>query len=100
MANQIEMNVQEENSMDKKSKQQLSQSQLFELGFTRKMIKTLLPPPTLKDNPYFKDGAPLKLWDKSVVDAAMDTDYFREYHGRPSYKNGIPLSEWDRLLRG
>ncbi len=83
--------------MDKNCNEQLSQSQLFELGFTRKMINTLLPPPTLKDNPYFEDGAPLKLWDRSVVDAAMNTDYFREYQEGPSLRNGVLLSEWNRI---
>lgn len=85
--------------MKKEHKQQFSQSQLLGMGFTRKMIETLLPPPTVEVNPFFKNGAPMKLWDKSVVDAAMKTDTFREYEGKPSYKNGIPLSEIDRYRR-
>lgn len=92
--------------------QQFTQSQLYKLGFTKKMIETLLPPPTLKENPYVVDGSPLKLWDKAVVDAAMETATFREFEGKPSYKNGIPasvmlknaefgipLSEYNRLFK-
>lgn len=79
--------------------QQFTQSQLYKLGFTHKMIETLLPPPTLKANPYFPNGAPLKLWDKAVVDAAMETDTFREYEGKASFEYGIPVSELNKNVR-
>lgn len=78
---------------------QITQRQLLKMGFTRRMIETLLPAPTLVNNPFFKHGAPMKLWDKSAVDAAKETVAFQEYIGTPSYKNGIPLSEANRLWR-
>lgn len=78
----------------------LSQKDLFNLGFTRKMIKTLLPAPQLVQNPYFKDSAPMKLWRESDVEAAMETDLFQEFEVRPSYKYGIPISKVNRFLYG
>ena len=92
MNENMTMNVNEEN-------QQFTQSQLYKLGFTHKMIETLLPPPTLKANPYFANGAPLKLWDKAVVDAAMETDTFREYEGKALYEHGIPVPELNKSIR-
>lgn len=76
----------------------LNQKELFELGFTRKLIKTLLPAPQLVENPFFKNGAPMKLWCKSDVDVAMESDEFLDYEPRPSYKYGIPFSEVIRFL--
>ena len=64
------------------------------------MIETLLPPPTLQDNPFFIGGAPIKLWDKSDVNKAMESDTFQLYEGKPSYKYGIPISEVNRLNGG
>lgn len=78
----------------------LSQKDLFKLGFTRKMIKTLLPPPQLVQNPYFKDSAPMKLWRKSDVEAAMESDQFQGFEVKPSYKYGIPISMVNRFLYG
>lgn len=76
----------------------LNQNDLFKLGFTHKMICTLLPAPQLIDNPYFKNGTPMKVWNAADVEIAMETDYFQEFEGKPSYKNGIPLSEANRFL--
>ena len=78
----------------------LNQNDLFKLGFTRKMISTLLPTPQLIHNPYFKNGTPMKLWNASDVEIAMETDKFQEFEGRPSYKYGTPLSEANRFLYG
>lgn len=78
----------------------LSQKDLFNLGFTRKMIKTLLPAPQLVQNPYFKNGAPMKMWNESDVEVAMESDEFRGFEARPSYKYGIPISEANGFLYG
>lgn len=55
---------------------QLTQTQLLEMGWTKNMIKTLLPPPTLRPNPMYKKAAPMKLWDEMDVKSIMETDAF------------------------
>lgn len=79
-------------------KQRYSQKEVLELGFTKSLIETLLPPPTLEDNPYFPGGHPLKFWDRAVVESAMETSEFRSivrpcvgYDGR-----GILFKDLDR----
>ena len=80
-------------------KQRYSQKEVLELGFTKSLIETLLPPPTLEANPYFPGGHPLKFWDKAVGESAMETSEFRSivrpnigYDGR-----GITMKEWNRI---
>lgn len=86
------------NHKDKNATITLNQKNLFNLGFTRKMIKTLLPAPQLVQNPYFKNGTPMKVWNEANVESAMESDAFKEFKVRPSYKYGIPFSEANRFL--
>lgn len=46
-------------------------------GFTEGMMKKLLPEPEERPNPYYKSGAPMKLWPKSVVDELVTTDEYK-----------------------
>ena len=46
------------------------------MGFTDKLIRDLLPEPELKQNPHYKCASPMKLWEKSVVEKAMQTEIF------------------------
>lgn len=94
------MNNQEKQHAHQNTTAALNQKELFNLGFTRKMIKTLLPAPQLMQNPYFKNGAPMKVWNKLDVEVAMESDEFRKFDARPSYKYGIPISEANRFLYG
>ena len=42
-------------------KEYYTQTEVKELGFTNKMIKELLPPPAFKQNPMYRNAAPMKL---------------------------------------
>lgn len=91
---------QEKQHVHKNNTATLNQKDLFNMGFTRNMVKTLLPAPQLVPNPYFKNGAPMKVWNESDVEAAMESDKFRKFEARPAYKYGIPISEVNRFLYG
>ncbi len=54
----------------------LTQAALLERGWTRKMIDTLLPAPTLKQNPYYRSAPPTKLWSLQDVERAEQTQEF------------------------
>ncbi len=54
----------------------ITQATVISMGWTKAMIKKLLPEPTLKTNPHYKCAAPMKLWDKDVVLAIMGTEDF------------------------
>ena len=56
----------------------VSQSTVLELGFTKSMISTLLPEPTLKRNPHYASAPAMKLWKESDVRAVMETEAFRQ----------------------
>lgn len=45
-------------------------------GWTQKMIDTLLPAPTLKQNPMYKHAAPMKLYKLEEVEQAEQTDEY------------------------
>lgn len=53
--------------------------ELKEKGFSDKLIRELLPEPTLKTNPKYKCAPKMKLWEESDVEQAMCTDAFKEY---------------------
>lgn len=55
----------------------LTQSAVIERGWTKSMLK-LLPTPTEKRNPYYRKAAPMKLWAVSDVEAAEQTDAWRD----------------------
>lgn len=54
----------------------ITQTTVKAMGFTAKMIETLLPEPTLKANPRNRT-APIKLWDEETVKAVMNTPAFK-----------------------
>lgn len=55
----------------------ITQSTVLSLGFTKKLIETLLPEPILKNNPHYNCSAPMKLWKEADVLKAMETDVFK-----------------------
>lgn len=60
--------------------EKLTKTEVKELGFSDRLIEALLPEPELRDNPRYRyAGAPMKLWLKSDVDRAMETDEFKEH---------------------
>ena len=54
----------------------ITQSTVLGMGWTKKMIDTLLPEPILKDNPRYRCAAPMRLFEEEVVLAVMKTDEF------------------------
>ena len=56
----------------------VAKSQVLKMGFTEKMIRDLLPAPKEEPNPYYKNAAPMKLWEESVVLEIMKTDAYQE----------------------
>lgn len=44
----------------------ITQSTVMEMGFTKAMIKNLLPEPITKPNPIYHCAAPMKLWEKDI----------------------------------
>lgn len=56
----------------------LSQSALInDYGWTKTLIERHLPEPTTKTNPLYQSAAPMKLWKKADVEAAMETPEFK-----------------------
>ena len=53
-----------------------SQKDLLEIGFSKKMINTLLPKPELKPNPHYPSASPMKEYKAEDVFAAMATKEF------------------------
>lgn len=60
----------------------LAQSQLLEMGWTKSMISKLLPDPQIRTNPFYKCAAPMKLWEREIVEDIMKTDQFTELLNR------------------
>ena len=54
-------------------------SEIKKIGFNDKLITTLLPEPILKTNPFYKCAAPMKLWEKKVVEEAMKCEVFKAH---------------------
>ena len=57
--------------------QMITQSTILAMGWTKTMIKNLLPEPTEKPNPHYKCAAPMKLWEQEKVLEVMETDDFK-----------------------
>lgn len=53
------------------------------MGFTPELIRELLPPPMLAQ-PRHPGGAPVRLWDRDTVQAAMQTKKFQTAMGKPA----------------
>lgn len=54
-------------------------SKVKQLGFSAKLIEHLLPEPKVVDNPFYKNAAPMKLWNEKDVKDAMEKDEFIQY---------------------
>lgn len=55
----------------------VSQGQILEMGWTKKLIQDFLPEPTLKTNPKYKCASPMKLWQKEQVLFIMQQPEFK-----------------------
>ena len=56
----------------------ITQSTVIDKGFTKAMIKKLLPSPIERPNPNYKKAAPMKLYVESDVLKVMETDEYKE----------------------
>ncbi|MBR0194823.1 MAG: hypothetical protein IJQ32_01060 [Paludibacteraceae bacterium] len=63
--------------MDKYEKK-LTQSAIMARGWSKGMIKELLPEPETRANPRYKNGAEMKLWPESEVEKAETTPEFKQ----------------------
>ncbi|MGN0394929.1 MAG: hypothetical protein ACI4EF_06165 [Coprococcus sp.] len=63
---------------EKQKEEMITQSTIIGMGWTKSMIDKFLPEPTLKDNPHYKNAAPMKLWRKNDVIEIMETPEFIE----------------------
>lgn len=63
--------------MNEKS-QMITQSTILAMGWTKTMIKNLLPEPTERPNPHYKCAAPMKLWEQEKVLEVMETEDFKK----------------------
>ena len=57
--------------------QMITQSTILAMGWTKTMIKNLLPEPTERPNPHYKCAAPMKLWEQGKVLEIMETEDFK-----------------------
>lgn len=58
--------------------QMITQSTILAMGWTKTMIKNLLPEPTERPNPHYKCAAPMKLWEQDKVLEVMETEDFKK----------------------
>lgn len=63
---------------ENQKEEMITQSTIIGMGWTKTMITKFLPEPTLKDNPHYKNAAPMKLWRKNDVIEIMETPEFIE----------------------
>lgn len=63
--------------MNETKTEMITQTTVLEMGFSKSMIAKLLPPPTEKPNPYYRNSAPMKLWSKADVLQVMETDEYK-----------------------
>lgn len=56
----------------------LTQSAIMARGWSKGMIKELLPEPETRANPRYKNGAEMKLWPESEVEKAETTPEFKQ----------------------
>jgi hypothetical protein len=79
------------------NKDMLTQSQIIEMGWTKSMINKLLPEPILKENPRYRNSAPMKLWDKDVFESIMQKNAYTE---TPSELDGISAFKTVKIKGG
>ncbi|WP_407723325.1 hypothetical protein [Ruminococcus sp. JL13D9] len=60
------------------SEEYYNQSQLLKKGFSKAMIRKLLPKPKLQKHTYYQSSPPIKKWEKTVVDSVMETVEYKE----------------------
>lgn len=53
--------------------------ELKKMGWSVRLIETLLPKPTLKKNPMYACAAPMKIWNITDVETAMQTPEFQKH---------------------
>lgn len=53
--------------------------ELKKMGWSVRLIETLLPKPTLKKNPMYACTAPMKIWNITDVETAMQTPEFQKH---------------------
>ena len=58
--------------------QMITQSTILAMGWTKTMIKNLLPQPVEKPNPHYKCASPMKLWEKEKVLEVMETEDYQK----------------------
>lgn len=58
--------------------QMITQSTILAMGWTKTMIKNLLPEPTERPNPHYKCAASMKLWEQDKVLEVMETEDFKK----------------------
>ena len=67
----------------------VSQSQILEMGWTKKLIQDFLPEPTLKTNPIYKCASPMKLWQKEQVLFIMQQPEFKTAMEKSSQRKKV-----------
>ena len=63
---------------ENQKEEMVAQTTIIGMGWTKTMITKFLPEPILKDNPHYKNAAPMKLWRKNDVMEIMQTPEFIE----------------------
>lgn len=56
----------------------ITQSTIINMGWTKSMVKNLLPEPMEKPNPHYRCASPMKLWEKTKVLEIMKTEDFKK----------------------
>ena len=64
--------------MNIRKDEMMTQSEILELGWTKSLIVKFLSEPQLKPNPYYRNAAPIKLWNNHDVYNAMESEEFKE----------------------
>ena len=74
-----------------------------EYGWTKSMIGKFLPEPVLKPNPFYRTASPQKLWDRSVVEQAMESNDFKtafeKAQKRKAAGKAAAQTKYDKLMR-
>lgn len=81
------------------SAEYITQAAVIDLGFTKSMIKTLLPEPTLKTNPIYKCAAPMRLHRVADVNAAMETEAYKVMIAKADARRASALKAVDTKRR-
>jgi|GEM_PF-312579 len=72
--------------------QMITQSTILAMGWTKTMIKNLLPEPTERPNPHYKCAAPMKLWEQGKVLEIMETEDFKKALDKASKRKNAAKS--------